>query len=46
MNRKELASAVYTGTDGMRGRAAANAAVDIIIKTIFAALAAEETVEI
>jgi nucleoid DNA-binding protein len=46
MNRKELAAAVHAGTDGLRGMAAANAAVDIIIKTITAALAAGENVEI
>ena len=46
MNRKELAAAVHAGTDGLRGMAAANAAVDIIIKTITAALAAGENFEI
>jgi nucleoid DNA-binding protein len=46
MTRKELVAAVHAGTDGMRGRAAADAAVDIIIKTITAALCAGEDVEI
>jgi DNA-binding protein HU-beta len=46
MNRKELVAAVYAGTDGLRGRAAANTAVDVMIKTIAAALAAGEIVEI
>jgi hypothetical protein len=32
MTRKELAAAVHAGTDGLRGRVAANAAVDIVIK--------------
>ena len=36
MTRKELVAAVHAGTDGLRGMAAANAAVDIIIKTITA----------
>jgi nucleoid DNA-binding protein len=46
MTRKELVAAVHAGTDGMRGRAVARCAVDIVIKTIFAALAAGEDVEI
>ena len=46
MTRKELVAAVHAGTDGMRGRPAAISAVDIVIKTIFAALAAGEDVEI
>jgi nucleoid DNA-binding protein len=46
MNRKELIAAVHAGTDGLRGRAAANASVAIIIKTIAAALAAGEDIEI
>jgi DNA-binding protein HU-beta len=45
-NRKELVAAVYAGTDGLRGMAAANAAVDVMIKTITSALAAGENVEI
>ena len=46
MNRKELAAAVHAGTDGLRGMAAANAAVDVMIKTIMSALASGENVEI
>lgn len=46
ISRKELIAAVQAGTEGMRGRAAANAAVEIIIKTIKEALAAGEEVEI
>lgn len=46
MTRKELIAAVQLGTEGMRGRAAANAAVEIIIKTMKSALAAGEEVEI
>src|ERR1700732_3624110 len=46
MTRKELIAAVHAGTDGLRGRAAANAAVEIMIRTIYAALAAGENVEI
>jgi nucleoid DNA-binding protein len=43
MTRKELVAAVHAGTDGMRGRAVAHCAVDIVIKTI---LVAGEDVEI
>jgi nucleoid DNA-binding protein len=46
MNRKELVAAVHAGTDGLRGMAAANAAVDVMIKTIMSALASGENVEI
>jgi len=46
VSRKELIAAVHAGTDGLHGRAAANAAVEIIIKTIKSALAAGEDVEI
>ena len=46
MNRKELVAAVHACTDGLRGMAAANAAVDVIIKTIMSALASGENVEI
>ena len=46
MTRNELVAAVHDGTDGLRGRAAAKTAVDVIIKTIYAALAAGEDVEI
>jgi nucleoid DNA-binding protein len=46
MNRKELVAAVHAGTNGLRGMAAANAAVDVMIKTIMSALASGENVEI
>jgi nucleoid DNA-binding protein len=46
MNRKELVAAVHACTDGLRGRAAATTAVDVMIKTIAAALIAGEDVEI
>ena len=46
MNRKELVAAVHAGTDGLRGMAAANAAVDVMIKTIMSALSSGENVEI
>jgi nucleoid DNA-binding protein len=46
MNRKELVAAVHAGTNGLRGIAAANAAVDVMIKTIMSALSSGENVEI
>jgi nucleoid DNA-binding protein len=46
MNRKELVAAVYAGTDGLRGRVAATTSVDVMIRTIAAALISGEDVEI
>jgi len=46
MNRKELVAAVHAGADGMKGRAAASAAVSAMIKIITEALVAGEIVEL
>jgi nucleoid DNA-binding protein len=46
MNQKELVDVVYAGTDGLRDRAAADAAVKLMIKTIRSALIDGEDVEI